>query len=700
MKNKELLELYFTEYKKSFFEKAKNYHSLIRGSDRDSKPESFNTIFTWLSLFLNINDKQIEKSVTDGTNDYSIDAIYIPNSDNIYKNIVIFDFKWNSSLNYEDIKKFVSYTEKYILNWNDLPREWNKELLEKLKELHKYINDNPNVKIDIIIYREQLNNNWLIRNEENRLQILKSKFDKIGEIKIFWKENVLNLLANKLWYEWNIYASNFSNFNINYNKKDIIKVDENIIIWTVSLFDLLVFIQRIEDYNYKCLSYNRKYDIFKLNVRNKSGKSKWIRDWIIKTVENEPEKFLSYHNWITITCENFKFNDTLINFEQPQIVNWCQTISWLYEYFKESIIEYFNIINWLECNYRNKEDVIKWIKEIEKLRKAKINIKIIVAEQLSKEPKKISHFANSQTVVTYTDLLSNDLEQLIISNYLRLNWFNYFRKEWQYLEKGKSTISMDQIYKFMYSYVLLDPSKWKQLKQNVFEDEIYNKLFPWIFKITDIIKISNLYKSANDYIKRKNISKYYNDFIVFWLFLIYKENNLSNIKPHTIKILLDSILEEKIWKKVLEFESYDLMKYLQRTSMVVNDLILQLEKKYDFILDREKFKDFINSFRKKMIEERNERMKNIIYYKWYNLNKLNDYLKEKEENKKQFKNLIWIIYDIVSENNWKINRQDLYDILNKFNNYSLEYFNERLGKNNDKIIEKEWFLYIYDLNYE
>lgn len=694
MDNKELLKLYFTEFKKSFFEKANNLHSKIRNSDRDSKPESFNTIYTWLSLFLNINNEQIEKSITDWSNDYSIDAIYIPNNDSIYKNIVVFDFKWNSSLNYEDIKKFTWYVEKYILDWNDLPREWNKELLERLKELHKYINENPDVKIDIIIYREKLDNNWQILAEESRLQYLKSKFDKVWDIKILWNKGVLNMVARKLWYEWNIYANNFDDFNLNYNKNDIINVNDDIIIWTVTLFNLLNFIHNIESYNLSCNSENRKYDVFKLNVRNKTDKSKPIREWIVKTVTNSPEKFLSYHNWITITCENFNINDMFINFIQPQIVNWCQTISWLYENFKDSISEYINILNWNDCNYRNKEDVIKCITNIEKLKRAKIFVKIIIAEQLSEEPKNISHYANSQTEVDYMDLVSNNLEQLIISNYLRLNWFNYFRKKWTDLEKGKNTISMSQIYKFMYSYVLLDPSKWKNDLRSIFEYDIYNKLFPWIFTIIDIIKVSNLYKTVNKYIKTNSINKYYLDFIVFWLFLLYKENNIENIKPNTIKLLIDSILEEKIWKKVLEFESYDLMRYLQRTSIVVNSLILQLEKKYNFILDREKFRDFINSFRKKLIEERNERMKNIIFYKWYNLNKLNDYLKEKEENKKQFKNLIWIIHDIVSENNWKIDKQDLYDVLNKFNNYSLEYFNERLEKNNDKIIEKEWFLYI------
>ncbi len=697
MQNDEILEMYFKELKKSFYEKSLRFHSIIRKPKNDSSPESFNTIYLWLSLFLNISDAQIEKSITDWINDYSIDAIYIPNNDSIFKNITIFDFKWNSSLNYEDIKKFIEYVEKYILDWNDLPREGNKELLERLKELHKYINENPNTKIDIVIYREDLNNTKITKNEENRLQYLKSKFDKIWEVKVLWNKEVLNLVARKLWYEWNIYANNFNNFNLNYDKWEIINIDKNIIIWTVNLFNLLNFLNNIEIYNSSCNTDNRKYDIFRLNVRKQSKKSEPIRESIIKTVEKSPEKFLSYNNWITITCENFNINELFINFEQPQIVNWCQTISWLYDNFKNSIIEYINILNWNECNYRNKEEVIKCISNIEKLKKAKIYVKIVIAEQLSNEPKNISHYANSQTVVTYGNLVSNNLEQLIISNYLRLNWFNYFRKEWQDFEKWKNIISMLQVYKIMYSYILLDPSRWKNDLKNIFEEDIYNKLFPWIFTITDIIKISSLFKQVSEYIKRSNINKYYLDYIIFWLFLLYKENNLDNIKPSTLKTILDTLLEVRIWKKTQDFESYDLMRYLQRSSIFSDDLVKKLEEKYNFILDKWKFSEFTNLFRKKIIEDRKEKMKNKIYFKSYNLEKLNNYLEEKDENWKQFKNLIWIIIDIISENNWKINREDLFIIINKFKKYDLDYFNNRLDENSSKIIEKDKLLYINKL---
>jgi len=46
MRNEEILELYFKEFKISCSEKANILYNKIRTSNHDSKPESFNTIYT------------------------------------------------------------------------------------------------------------------------------------------------------------------------------------------------------------------------------------------------------------------------------------------------------------------------------------------------------------------------------------------------------------------------------------------------------------------------------------------------------------------------------------------------------------------------------------------------------------------------------------------------------------------------------
>lgn len=689
MKNKDLLELYFKEYKNSFLDRSKKFHEEIRRSNKwDSTPDWFNTIFTWLSLYCNINDTQIKKSITDWENDYSIDAIYIPNESS-EDNVSIFDFKKNGTLNYKDIKSFIEYIETYILDWKDLPRKGNSELIEKLKELHDYLEKNPNKKIDIIIYREWEISDSTRIHEQNKLMYLKWSYDRIWEIKIISNQQIISLLLEKLWYEGNIYSKDYSKFRLNYSKKNSINIDDNLLIFTVSLFDLLNFILDIDSLNNK-LSSNRRYDIFKLNVRKKTDKSKNIREDIIDTVNNNPLKFLSYHNWITITCEAYELLDFQILLKQPQIVNWCQTISWLYDIFKHIIEEYKNILTWEVSSLRNKEDVLDAIRKIEKLKTAQILIKVVVAKQLSEEPKKISKFANSQTEVNHKELVVNNIEQLIISNYLWMNWYNYIKKEWQEIDKTKKNISMDKIYKFMYGYLYLDPSRWKEYLNTVLfkEESLYNSLFPWIFTLEDILKIAEFYKKVYDFKKRNQwVSKYYDDFMVFWLFLIYKEWKIEyDIKPSTIKELLDKFIKEKSEDKDLWIWRDIHFTFFQRKTFEVSDfLIKSLENKYKFTLDKNKFSDYRALFSKIRNTIRRENTKeSTIYYKNYNLENINQYLNEKNESWKQFKNLFLIIKDILKDNNWEMDKNDLFAILKLVKKWNIneDYLNKIIQKNN------------------
>lgn len=687
MNNTELIELYFNELKRSSLDRAKAFHAKIRSSDRDSTPEGFNTLYTALRLYLNISNEQIEKSITDGDKDYSMDAIYIPTTWSTCRNICIFDVKSNGSLKFTEIKLFLEYIETYVLEGNDLPRKWNPQLLSRLKELHDYLDQNPLSKIDIIVYREWQNNPWVLREEEKRLQGLKLKYDRLNQIRILWKSDIFDLVTKRLWYEWNIYSNNYANFSINLDRKNLlININKETLIWVFSLFDILSFIRNIEVYNNELHSNNKRYDIFRLNVRKKSTseRSKLIRWKIVETVIKSPNSFLNYHNWITITCEELKVSDTSLWFIQPQIVNWCQTISWLYEAFSDSISEYYKIILGESTTLRSKDDIIKVIQDIDKLKNALIQIKILVVNSVSDEPKKITNYANSQAEVSNKDLVSNDIEQLIISSYLGINWFNYIRKDGQEIDKDKRTIDMDTIYKFMYSYIYLDPSRWKEhLNRLLFKDErIYWRLFPSLFQLEDILKIAEIYKKIADYRKKnKGISKYYDDFMAFWLYIIIKEWWISrNVKPNTIKEIIDSFIKSKTHKDYI-------LIFQRRPQELVRYLIQKLESKYKFKINQNKFdelkKEFI-SVRRELI--RKEKIGNSIYIDWLKLEKLNWYLNERNQSNSRHKNLILIILDIISDNNWLVTINQLNEILRKIKpQITDKYIYTTLLKHNDKI---------------
>lgn len=704
MTDKELLSLYFSEFKKSFAEEANNFHASIRRSSGDSSASSFNTIFAGISLYCNVNNEQIRHSITDWIDDYSIDAIYLPTEHDTDNNISVFDFK-NNNLTYEDIKKFIDYVESYILDGNDLPRKWNPQLIQRLKDFHEYREKNPDRKIDLVIYREnaEMNKNK-IGDEENRLLYLKNKYELIWNIKVITKSEILDFLMQKLWYEWNIYSKWFKDFLLKYDKYSIIKLGNEWLISAIWLLDILFFVHGIAVQNSK-MSPNRIYDVFKLNVRKLTKKSGNIRNNIVETLKTNPDKFVNYHNWITITCENYFILDETIRLIQPQIVNWCQTIAGLYDRFKEKLNEYVNIVNWFSTTLKNKDEIASCICEIEKLKRAKIVIKIVIAEPLSDEPKNISKYANSQTEVSPKELIVNNIEQLIISNYLRLNGFNYFRKEWQVIERSKSVVSMDQIYKFMYSYLYLDPSKWKNDLNTVLfrDDTLYKKLFPGFFSLEDILKMGKFYKKVLEFRrKHKDVSKYYDDFIVFGLFIAYKEGWIqTEIKPSTISNFLDEFVFSKGLKKNDFF-----MLFQKDSKELINYLIEKIESKYEFTVDRDKFwtyrKDFIEIERR----IRSERMdksdrKPIIFYNGNIFRKVTDYLIEKNENWKKIKNFIYILIDIVSDLDG-IALNDLNEVLKIFYSHCwkkresfISDIQDSLSNHPDKIFIREDKIYLY-----
>lgn len=68
--------------------------------------------------------------------------------------------------------------------------------------------------------------------------------------------------------------------------------------------------------------------LFNDNVRDYLGNKGAINSEIEKTITDSPEMFLLRNNGVTIVCTDFKqVRDKLVTFENPQIVNGCQTSS-------------------------------------------------------------------------------------------------------------------------------------------------------------------------------------------------------------------------------------------------------------------------------------------------------------------------------------------------------------------------------------
>lgn len=73
--------------------------------------------------------------------------------------------------------------------------------------------------------------------------------------------------------------------------------------------------------------------LFNDNVRDYLGNKGGVNSEMETTIENEPEMFLLCNNGITIVCSNFEqIKDKLVKFDNPQIVNGCQTSNSIYKF--------------------------------------------------------------------------------------------------------------------------------------------------------------------------------------------------------------------------------------------------------------------------------------------------------------------------------------------------------------------------------
>ena len=76
--------------------------------------------------------------------------------------------------------------------------------------------------------------------------------------------------------------------------------------------------------------------LFNDNVRDFQGDNS-INSEIFNTIKNMPERFVLFNNGVTIVCSSFHQGNRLLEIENPQIVNGCQSSYLLFNAAKENI---------------------------------------------------------------------------------------------------------------------------------------------------------------------------------------------------------------------------------------------------------------------------------------------------------------------------------------------------------------------------
>lgn len=145
---------------------------------KHQKDYSFETpskafVYLCLDLILNLQDDEIEESITDGGMDRGIDAIYIDTSESI-AHIHIFNFKYSSKFEKiksyfpsNEIDKVISIVKQILDQDKNLKKQTNPDLYEKIKYIWGIFKDqNPKF---TIYFCSNLENNFM-PIEQQRLE--------------------------------------------------------------------------------------------------------------------------------------------------------------------------------------------------------------------------------------------------------------------------------------------------------------------------------------------------------------------------------------------------------------------------------------------------------------------------------------------------------------------------------------------------
>ena len=277
---------------------------------------------------LDLSDDEANESITDGTNDNGIDAMFI--DDRNQKTIIhFFQFKFpesadkiNKGVTQDEILKIINGYEHFIGNddkFNML--QWN-DLLKEKREDFVNIDDTDNNIIHIVRFSASVDNS-------QNIDILESKINTL-------KENTGNkisydcLLASEITALYEKTRLNcWPDFSIKY-KRDLSPFEDNnakICSYFVSLYSIYEGLKDLET------------DVYDGNVRYFDDNSK-VNSGIMTTLGSDDcYRFHLLNNGITIVCSDVvtKSSTDTINITRGSIVNGAQTVGCIMKKIKEEI---------------------------------------------------------------------------------------------------------------------------------------------------------------------------------------------------------------------------------------------------------------------------------------------------------------------------------------------------------------------------
>ena len=393
---------------------------------------------------LGLDPEQIEDSITDGTDDRGIDAVFVDDRDG-HNTIHLFQFKFAATFakakrNFpsNEIDKLLSFCADVLDESQHLKKSCNPLLWAKVQEVWQALKK-PNPRFEVHFAGNMLP---LVETHRKRAELALSKY-RTFTVNQHSLESVVSLFIEHK--EEKIDAS-LQVVDKNYFDRS----DGNIrgLIATVAAEEIVRLIASQED------SSQVRLGVFNDNVRVYLSKKNQINKKIIASaMSDKNSQFWYLNNGITMTCDSFSYQAgsraPIVSMKNVQIVNGGQTSNALFEAYKE---------------------------EPEKVKNALILTRIYETKTKAISTD-IAESTNSQTPINTRDLRSNDeVQKKLEESFSDLGLF-YERKAKQFTDQPKSkridSLSAGQAF---LAYHLGLPEVAKKDRSRVFSD-LYDEIF-------------------------------------------------------------------------------------------------------------------------------------------------------------------------------------------------------------------------------
>lgn len=408
----------------------------------DDKKNSLAQCMSALNEYLSLNQDLAFDALTDGSEDNKIDALYYSDDENELNELVIVQSKYKNNygetgtFTEDDIKLLIANCLKF-LQGEDF-QNTNVKLKSKIERYRELLKDNGNPPVSIKLL--------FITNG-----IIHPGHKELKEVLECYEHNIFPIFidATEFGYSKEIGTGNIlANLKNDQDKTDsIFNINDDQYsgkIISCSILELMEFFKNTGEK--KLLSSNVRYQL-KSSTINKEIQASFI---------NDPLRFCYLNNGITILCNKYSIKPTaspktIVELENPSIVNGGQTISTLYNLYSSKYDQY-------KTQFDNASILIRLYKA--------------PSEYLLK----IAQATNSQNPISIKDLKANDIGQNIAKEFLSQRGIGLITKVGEEITFYDDTITNEYILQIYASLYSDEPAKAKTSKAATFK-KYYDLVF-------------------------------------------------------------------------------------------------------------------------------------------------------------------------------------------------------------------------------